>query len=324
MCRKVFTAMMLTVVMLAGMVTASASTIPPNGTTTIVPNKLTVSWEDRSRDDVTIDTFRIFGFNVAQLRTMVGVLDGTVSNLADGTYQIMQEGSAVGYEQITFTRQTEISYILNITPIRNNQGVRVYPNQPGWVFLPDYEYNWASVRDVINAMELDLIDVVDNPQGRHTRVTVRRTDRPGQRPTVTPPGRPGGWPHTQPSLTFTPSGITVSPSALETTPGRVVVSAGSLRIDPGNTLVSPGRLVASGSSLSIGFSVGGSAAGSVTVGNIDTNLPATVTASFSNGFIIVRINDLPAGTHSGYIRVPITRGGVRETLRFELRNIAVP
>jgi hypothetical protein len=198
--KKVITALLLSAIMLANVVTVAAQTIPQSGTTTIVPNRLTVTWEDESRDDVTIDTFRFFGFNVAQLRTMVNVLDGSVANLADGTFQINQEGAPVGFQPIVFRQATEINYIINTTPIRNHEGARVFPSQPGWVFLPEHEYNWASVRDVINSMGLDLIDVVDDPAAGHTQVTVRRPgppERPPSGPAVPPPGtgrwRDGWW-----------------------------------------------------------------------------------------------------------------------------------
>jgi hypothetical protein len=194
--KKVIAALMLSAIMLANVVSVAAQTIPQSGTTTIVPNRLTVTWEDESRDDVTIDTFRFFGFNVAQLRTMVNVLDGSVANLADGTFQINQEGAPVGFTPITFRQATDIDYIINTTPIRNHEGARVFPSQPGWVFLPEHEYNWASVRDVINSMGLELIDVEDDPAAGHTLVTVRRPEPPGRPPSgpaVNPPGNRPGW-----------------------------------------------------------------------------------------------------------------------------------
>jgi len=193
--KRVFAALLLSAIMLANVVTVAAQTIPRSGTTTIVPNRLTVTWEDESRDDVTIDTFRFFGFNVAQLRTMVNVLDGSVANLADNTFQINQGGAPTGFQPITFRQATQIDYIINHTPIRNHEGARVSPAQPGWVFLPEHEYNWASVRDVINSMGLELIDVDDDPAAGHTLVTVRRPGppaRPPSGPAVNPPGR-GSW-----------------------------------------------------------------------------------------------------------------------------------
>ena len=194
--KKVITALLLSAIMLANVASVAAQTIPQSGNTTIVPNRLTVTWEDESRDDVTIDTFRFFGFNVAQLRTMVNVLDGSVANLADNTFQINQEGAPAGFTPITFRQATEISYIINHTPIRNHEGARVFPSQPGWVFLPEHEYNWASVRDVINSMGLELIDVDDDPAAGHTLVTVRRPEPPGRPPSgpaVNPPGGRPGW-----------------------------------------------------------------------------------------------------------------------------------
>ncbi|MDR2648468.1 MAG: hypothetical protein LBB94_01950, partial [Clostridiales bacterium] len=120
---------------------------PTRGTTTIYPNKLTVKWENGSKTAVTIDSFRAFGYNVAQLRTMVSALGGTVVSLTDKTYQIKSGGTAVAYTDIGFDKTQEVSYILNTTQIRDNAGALITPGQPGWVYLPAVQYNWASIRD---------------------------------------------------------------------------------------------------------------------------------------------------------------------------------
>jgi uncharacterized repeat protein (TIGR02543 family) len=238
MLKKITTALLVALVSTVFAVSAAASPIPPRGSTTIVPNRLTVRWEDESHAPRTIDTFRIFGFNVAQLRNMVSILNGTVSDRRDGSWQIHASGTPVPFRAISFHHQREIDYIINHTPIRNHAGTLIYPNQPGWVFLPDYEYNWASVRDVINAMNLELIDVIDDPEAGHTEVIVRMirpspTPEPG--PPVPPPGRPITRPD-RPGLT-----LSVSPSALRVSDTSLVAEAivsgtagGPITFDRGN------------------------------------------------------------------------------------------
>lgn len=195
MLKRTVTALLTVFIMVSSLVSVAAQTIPASGNAEIIPNRLTVRWEDGSRDPVTINTFRIFGFNVAQLRTMVHVLDGTVANLPDGSFQIGDTGVSTGHQQITFHERRNVDFIINHTRIRNHLGALVTPVQPGWVFLPQFEYNWASVRDVINALGLTLIDVMDDPAAGHTEVVVRRPpgqERPPSGPPVLPPGR-GNW-----------------------------------------------------------------------------------------------------------------------------------
>jgi len=124
------------------------SSIQPQGDTIITPNKLTITWSDGRRAPVTIDTFRFYGYNVAQLRTMVAVLGGSVDFLGDNTYQIKAAGPDVPYTPIGFNELTDVKYILNYTKILNYLGGLAYANTPGWVYLPKYEYNWGSFRDV--------------------------------------------------------------------------------------------------------------------------------------------------------------------------------
>jgi len=150
----------------------AASSIPAYGTTTIYPNSLTVIWEDGTRAPETINAFRIFGYNVAQLRTMVGILGGTVSDLDDGTFQIIPSGESVDFTQVGFDQQAEIEFIINNTTIRSHDGMVLNPDQPGIVFLSEYGYNWASVRDIISAMNLRLVGVVDDPENGTTEITV--------------------------------------------------------------------------------------------------------------------------------------------------------
>jgi hypothetical protein len=222
MLKRTVAALSLVMILAVGVVSASSSTIPQRGTTEIVPNRLTVRWEDESRDPVTINTFRIFGFNVAQLRTMVNVLDGTVANLADNSYQIGHTGSSAGFRDVSFHQRRNVEYIVNHTRIRNHEGRLVNPTQPGWVFLPEYEYNWASVRDVISTLGLTLIDVIDDPAAGHTEVVVRRpvTQRPESGPAVPPPGSRSAfwwWQTPATTTTTTPAGTTTTTTEATTT-----------------------------------------------------------------------------------------------------------
>lgn len=336
MLRKSVTALILAGIMVAGALSASASTIQPSGTTEIIPNRLTVSWEDESRDDVTINTFRIFGFNVAQLRSMVNILGGTVATLADGSYQIGHTGISPGFREIDFHHRRDIDYIVNHTRIRNHEGRLFSPNQPGWVFLPEFEYNWASVRDVITALDLDLIDVIDDPAGGHTQVIVRRPPRPESGPAVPPPGSGAGWwwgrepGQVAPTLSTSPSSLAVtSATALVATGASLTVSGGSLIATPSGLAVTPGALVASGNSLSVGFSVQGTAAGTISIGDLVLRaFPAgiAVEAVARDGFVIVTISNLPAapGTLSGNIEVPITRDGVTTRLTIDIVEFPIP
>jgi len=210
-------AMALVLALTAASIYAFANTIPSSGTTTIVPNRLTVAWDGEDGTPITIDTFRFFGYNVAQLRTMVNVLEGTVTNNADGTFQIRDSGAPVSFQDIGFNVSTEIQYIINNTRIRNNAGQLFTPAQPGWVFLPAYEYNWASVRDIIASMDLVLVDFTDDPAAGTTEVIVARreandqqNERPPSGPAVNRPGNDRGnwrdpWRTTPPHLTVTPA-----------------------------------------------------------------------------------------------------------------------
>jgi len=218
--RIIVMALLLAMTAASVLVFANTSRIPTQGSTTIVPNRLVISWDEDTREPVTIETFRFFGFNVAQLRTMVSALDGTISTNVDGTFQLMPSGNSVSFSPVTFSVETEIDYIVNQTSIRNYAGTLVSPSQPGWVFLTRYEYNWASVRDVIEALNLTLVDVSDDPDTGITEVTVARPlpadqqQPPSERPPVGPaapaPDTRGGlwsppWPTTSPGALVTPT-----------------------------------------------------------------------------------------------------------------------
>ena len=237
--KRAIAALLLSFILAASVVNVSAQAIPYAGTTTITPNTLTITWEDESRAPVTIHTFRFFGFNVAQLRTMVNALSGSVSDLDDGSFQLMPTGAFASHQNIAFHQPRQIDFLRNHTPIRNHLGVLVYPNQPGWVFLPEFEYNWASVRDVINNMNLALIDVIDDPAGGRTEVVVRSATVPGdddddsddyetvQRPpsgpaVLPPPTRTRNWGW---QVHTTPPGPTTTTEATTITTGTTTTEA---------------------------------------------------------------------------------------------------
>ena len=188
--KKRLICIVLSLVMLAGLINLFASTPPRSGTTMITPNMLTIQWEDGSGEPITINTFRFFDYNVAQLRTMVGALGGAVDNLADDTFQVNPSGRTVSFDEIDFHYEREIDYIINETPIRNHDGTLTRPQQPGWIFIPEFEYNWASIRDIISAMNFTLVDFVDNPADGITEIIV--SDEPpavtsgSDSPTVAP------------------------------------------------------------------------------------------------------------------------------------------
>ena len=195
----------------------------------ITPNKLTIEWADKSAPNITIDTFRIRGYNVAQLRTMVDVCGGTVIQLSDGSYQITKtSGGKVQYAPISFEGETNVKVQYNVTPIRNIRGELFIPQQPGWVFLAAYEYNWCSIRDVLNAMELEIQSYTDDPIRRATHVIIGKPFiYPGLPPikTLTP----------CPTVTTTPPSITVTPTitssqSLTVTP--TITSSQSLTVTP--------------------------------------------------------------------------------------------
>ena len=172
----------------------------------ITPNKLTIEWADRRAPSVTIDAFRIRGYNVAQLRTMVDVCGGTVIQLADKSYQIMKESSVkVAYSPIGFSGETTVKVQYNVTPIRNVLGALFTPAQPGWVFLVDYDYNWCSIRDALNALDLEIQSYSDDPEGRTTIVIIGEKDStPTPTVTISPSPTP-----TEPAATPT---MTISPT----------------------------------------------------------------------------------------------------------------
>ena len=181
----------------------------------ITPNKLTIKWSDGSRPSVTINSFRIRGYNVAQLRTMVDACGGTVIQLADKSYQLVKNSSVkVDYTPIGFSGETTVKVQYNVTPIRNTKGELFTPIQPGWVFLVDYDYNWCSIRDALNALELQIESYTDDPEESVTIVIIEEKE-PSVTPTITPSLTPAPTVTQTPTITPTPT-ETPTPTPTET------------------------------------------------------------------------------------------------------------
>ncbi|MDR2649021.1 MAG: hypothetical protein LBB94_04805, partial [Clostridiales bacterium] len=228
---KKLAAVMVIAAVMAGLVSGvSAAEIPLNipqrGAIMIYPNKLTISWADSDKAPVTIETFRFYGYNVAQLRTMVETLDGTVNyyETADGTYQINGSNAKTAYTSISFGSPREIEYILNNTGIRDASGTLTYPDAPGWIYLPEYKYNWASIRDVAEALEIAVVSVDDDPLNGETGLVVRHIDTtdgtsttgvPAIDTSTTAAAAANDWP-----APLRPGqGVIIDPLGLETTAG---------------------------------------------------------------------------------------------------------
>ena len=136
---------------------------------TITPNKLTIRREDGS--ETTIDAFRIRGFNVAQLRTLVQACGGSIVSAEEG-YQITTDPNGVSFAPIAFSGVTTVNVQFNVTEIMDISGKYIYPNEPGWVFLTDYNYNWGSIRDVLTAMGYEIKSYSDDAKNARTSVVI--------------------------------------------------------------------------------------------------------------------------------------------------------
>jgi hypothetical protein len=116
--------------------------------------------------------------------------------LNDGSYQISRDASgSVAYSPISFADEAKVRTQYNVTRIRNSAGALTTPTEPGWVYLVDYQYNWGSLRDILGSLNLELGEVVDNPQAATTKVVIREKGAPV---TITP--TPTATPTSTPSL----------------------------------------------------------------------------------------------------------------------------
>jgi hypothetical protein len=115
---------------------------PLTETKTITPNKLTIEWADKRTPNVTIDTFRIDGYNAAQLRALVAACGGTVASVddtyKDESYQIKtSDNLAVEFDTVKFTKVESVKVQYNVTLIRDPSGRLMRPTAPGWIYLVD-------------------------------------------------------------------------------------------------------------------------------------------------------------------------------------------
>ena len=145
---------------------------------TITPNKLTIAYED-GRGGVSINTFRIRGYNVAQLRTLVYACGGAIVS-ADGGYQIVSGQAKMDFTPIAFSGAATVNVQFNVTNIIDKSGKFIMPNEPGWVFLTDYNYNWGSIRDVLTAMGLEIKSFKDDPQNARTNIVIGQIVKTGR------------------------------------------------------------------------------------------------------------------------------------------------
>ena len=152
---------------------SKALTAPP-AQEKLTPNRLTISWEDESKPRQHLDTFRIRGYNVAQLRALADICGGSVKSQEDGSYRIVKPANEdTAFSPVAIQGETVTGVQFNITRIRDINGNLTEPNQPGWVYLTDYGYNWGSIRDIINALGMEIASVTDKPAERQTAIVIR-------------------------------------------------------------------------------------------------------------------------------------------------------
>jgi len=182
------------VIVLLGAMSAKNALAAQTFSETITPNKLTIQREDGSR--TTIDAFRIRGYNVAQLRTLVQACGGSIINAVDGGYQITTAPGSVSFSPIAFSGVTTVRVQFNVTDIMDVSGKYMQPGEPGWVFLTDYNYNWGSIRDVLTAMGYEIKSFSDDARNAQTSVVIGKIAQTaaGKQAFPTPSGYAGSCP----------------------------------------------------------------------------------------------------------------------------------
>jgi len=198
MFKKVVAPWLLVAAIIVTSLTAFAASGAQTQTARITPGKLIITWSDKTREKTELKTFNFPpGYNVAQLRSMVAALGGIVELLSDGSYQIKETGTPVAFESIGFDEARDVAYKLNVTNIRNIHGNIIKPEQPGWVYLTQYDYNWGSIRDVAEAMDIEVVSYKHDSVNAVTEVVLRRktpvTTLPEGWLKPEPPGRGGWW-----------------------------------------------------------------------------------------------------------------------------------
>ena len=151
----------------------------------LTPNLLTISWEDGSKPQQTLDTFRIRGYNVAQLRTLTAICGATVKSLNDGSYQIVKPADDnITFSPVAIKVETAAGVQFNVTRVLDINGNLTSPSQPGWIYLTEYDYNWGSIRDIIGALGMEIVSVSDKPAERQTSVVVREKQTTPKSPVI--------------------------------------------------------------------------------------------------------------------------------------------
>ena len=201
MFKKVVAPWLLVAAIIVTSLTAFAASNAQTQTTRITPGKLIITWADNSRPKTELKTFNFTGYNVAQLRSMVSALGGVVELQSDGAYQIKAAGTPVPYQDIGFDDARDVAYKLNVTLIKDVNGKKIEPGQPGWVFLTEYNYNWGSIRDVAEAMEIEVVSFKHDSDKAVTEVVLKHKDTKLPDGWLEPkgPGR-SGW-YTPPRVT---------------------------------------------------------------------------------------------------------------------------
>ncbi|MDR1914666.1 MAG: hypothetical protein LBQ68_09330 [Clostridiales bacterium] len=138
---------------------------------TITPNELTIKWEDNRSEEITLDTFKLRGYNLAQLRTLVRACGGSIIE-TNGGYQIITGGEPDSSAEIGFEGEQQVKVQYNETQILDKSGNYVKPSEPGWVLLTDYNYNWGSIRDVLRSLGLEVKSYTDDSNTDKTTVVI--------------------------------------------------------------------------------------------------------------------------------------------------------
>ncbi|MDR1539668.1 MAG: N-acetylmuramoyl-L-alanine amidase [Clostridiales bacterium] len=145
----------------------------------ITPNRLTISWADVEREDVTISSFRVRGYNMAQLRTLIEACGGSVRQVAANSYQLDKSSQGqISFQNIPITEKADVNVLFNQTTILDVNGNKANPTQPGWVYLADYGYNLGSLRDILSALGMEIVNVEDSSASAQTKVTIRDKEKP--------------------------------------------------------------------------------------------------------------------------------------------------
>ncbi|MDR2752364.1 MAG: N-acetylmuramoyl-L-alanine amidase [Clostridiales bacterium] len=171
--------MLLAYMFLLAALFAKPAEIPSPHMETIVPNQLTVAWLDGRAKETTIEAFRLNGYNAAQITAMAEACHAALVMDEDGIFRFSYSDEAAPYTRLPITRASLVEVAHNSTPIKDVDGNEYVPAKPGWVYLPQYDANIGSLRDIAKAMKLEIVEFKDEPELRRTRVVL--TDAKAQK-----------------------------------------------------------------------------------------------------------------------------------------------